>query len=96
MEQIVLNSDQKDALQEVANIGASHAATVLSQMINKEIKIGIPSIDILPLEQTVDCVKDQEVVAGVFLKILRFILTYLPNGQTHVEIQQQHDLTVSY
>jgi len=69
MEEITLNEDQRDAMQEVANIGASHAATALSQMINKEIQIGIPSVDILPLERTVDCVKDQEIVAGVFLKV---------------------------
>jgi len=69
MEQIVLNNDQKDALQEVANIGAAHAATALSQMVGKSIDMGVPEVDVIPLENTIDCVKDQEIVAGVFLKI---------------------------
>ena len=69
MEKIVLDKDQKDALQEVANIGAAHAATALSQMVNLEINMGIPTVEIVPLENTINRVKDQEVVAGVFLKI---------------------------
>lgn len=69
MAEILLSHDQKDALQEVANIGAAHAATALSQMVNKQIDMGIARVDIVPLEQTIDCVKDQEIVVGVFLKI---------------------------
>ena len=69
MEQITLNNDQKDALQEVANIGAAHAATALSKMVGREIKMGIPNVEVIPIEKTVDSVIDQEVVAAVFLKI---------------------------
>ena len=69
MEQIVLNTDQKDALQEVANIGAAHAATALSKMVGREIQMGIPKVEVIPLERTVDYVIDQEVVTAVFLKI---------------------------
>ena len=69
MEQITLNNDQKDALQEVANIGAAHAATALSKMVGREIKMGIPNVEVIPIERTVDSVIDQEVVAAVFLKI---------------------------
>jgi len=51
METITLNEMQRDALQEVANIGASHAATALSQMVNKPIQVGIPRIDVVPIEK---------------------------------------------
>jgi len=68
MDETQLTDDQRDAMQEVINIGASHAATSLAQMVNKEIKIGIPSIRIIPIEETVECVQYEEVIAGVFLK----------------------------
>ncbi|RLF58846.1 MAG: hypothetical protein DRN27_04260 [Thermoplasmata archaeon] len=77
MEAIQLNDDQKDAMQEVINIGASHAATALSQMVNKEIKIGIPTIKIIPIEETVECVQYNEVIAGVFLKTNEELPTYV-------------------
>ena len=77
METIQLQDDQKDAMQEVINIGASHAATALSQMVNKEIKIGIPNIKIIPIEETVECVQCEEVIAGVFLKITGELPTHV-------------------
>jgi len=38
---------QKDALKEVGNIGAGHAATALSQLLNTTIKLSEPSIDVI-------------------------------------------------
>ena len=46
-----LNELQKDALREVANIGAGHAATALSQMLNTTVRIGTPSIEILQFDE---------------------------------------------
>lgn len=40
---------QFDALKEVANIGAGHAATALSQMTNKKIMISVPEVTVTPL-----------------------------------------------
>ena len=77
MEKITMNDMQKDALQEVANIGASHAATALSKMINRDIKISVPQVDILPLENIVDCVKDEKIGVGIFLKISDQIPSYV-------------------
>lgn len=42
---------QLDALREVANIGAGHAATALSQMTGQTIMIAVPTINITPLEE---------------------------------------------
>ena len=42
---------QLDALREVANIGAGHAATALSQMTGQTIMISVPQIRITPLEE---------------------------------------------
>jgi chemotaxis protein CheC len=44
-----LSSVQIEAMKEVANIGAGHAATALSEMLNEPIHIGIPSAEILTL-----------------------------------------------
>ena len=42
-----LSELQKDALKEVGNIGAGHAATALSQLLNTTIKLTEPRIDIV-------------------------------------------------
>lgn len=46
-----LTAQQLDALREVANIGAGHAATALSQMTGQTIMISVPRIFIAPLEE---------------------------------------------
>jgi len=76
MEIISLSETQRDELQEVANIGVSHAATALSQMVNKQIQIGIPRIELIPLEKTIECVKSEEIIVGIFLKISNEIPSY--------------------
>ncbi len=42
-----LNELQKDALKEVGNIGAGHAATALSQLLNTKISLVQPRIDVV-------------------------------------------------
>jgi chemotaxis protein CheC len=76
MEEIIVSELQKDALQEVANIGASHAATALSQMVQRSIKIAVPKIDIVPLEHTMDGYKNEETIVAIFLKISNEIPSY--------------------
>lgn len=46
-----LKDIQLDALREVANIGAGHAATALSQMIGGRIMISVPRISVSALEE---------------------------------------------
>jgi chemotaxis protein CheC len=50
-ELLALKPVQLDALREVANIGAGHAATALSQMTGQRIMISVPTINITPLEE---------------------------------------------
>lgn len=69
METTQLNEMQRDALQEVANIGASHAATALSKMVNRPIQVGIPRIDIVPIEKSIETVPQDDPVVGVFLQM---------------------------
>ncbi len=69
IETLSLNEMQRDALQEVANIGASHAATALSKMVNRPIQVGIPKIDVVPIEKSVESVPQNDPVVGVLLKM---------------------------
>jgi chemotaxis protein CheC len=60
-----------DALREVANIGAAHAATALSQMIGQTVMISVPTIAITALEDAPPQVAaPDEPVAAVLLQML--------------------------
>lgn len=66
-----LTAQQLDALREVANIGAGHAATALSQMTGQTIMISVPRIFIAPLEDVPPHVSGpEEPVAGVLMHML--------------------------
>ncbi|MGH7673746.1 MAG: chemotaxis protein CheC [Gemmatimonadales bacterium] len=66
-----LKALQIDALREVANIGAGHAATALSQMTNHRVMISVPRINIARLEEVPDLIGGaQDVVAAVLMHML--------------------------
>ena len=46
-----LSTVQKDAIQELGNIGAAHAATTLSQMLGSTIEMSVPAIHMVDLAQ---------------------------------------------
>jgi len=46
-----LSDSQRDALREVANIGAAHAATALSLMTGAKVLISVPTISVAALEE---------------------------------------------
>jgi chemotaxis protein CheC len=62
---------QLDALREVANIGAGHAATALSQLTNRSIGISVPEIEIARFEEVAELLGDpQEVMAAAAMHLL--------------------------
>jgi chemotaxis protein CheC len=66
-----LKPNQLDALREVANIGAGHAATALSQMVGQTIMISVPTINVSRLEDVPATVSDpEEPVAAVLMHML--------------------------
>ena len=66
-----LKPNQLDALREVANIGAGHAATALSQMTGCTIMISVPTINIAKLEDVPPQVSGpEEPVAAVLMHML--------------------------
>jgi len=66
-----LKAHQLDALREVANIGAGHAATALSQMTGGTIMISVPTINIARLEDVPPQISGpEEPVAAVLMNML--------------------------
>src|SRR5688572_491433 len=66
-----LKAIQLDALREVANIGAGHAATALSQMTGGTIMISVPTINIARLEEVPPQISGpEEPVAAVLMHMM--------------------------
>lgn len=49
-----------DALKEVANIGAGHAATALSMMTGARIMIDVPTVNVAPLDELIPGIADED------------------------------------
>lgn len=65
-----LSPQQLDALREVANIGAGHAATALSQITDERIMISVPRVTIAPLGDVPNQVAGpEEPVAAVLMRM---------------------------
>jgi chemotaxis protein CheC len=61
---------QLDVLKEVGNIGAGHAATALSTLLDKPIDMLVPNVLMLPFEEICDSVGGAEtVVLAIFLRV---------------------------
>jgi len=66
-----LKALQLDALREVANIGAGHAATALSQMTQRKIMIAVPEVNVRPLQEVTEFVgAPDEVIAAVLMHMM--------------------------
>jgi chemotaxis protein CheC len=66
-----LKEVQLDALREVANIGAGHAATALSQMTGSTIMISVPTINISSLEDVPTQISEpEEPIAAVLMHMV--------------------------
>jgi chemotaxis protein CheC len=74
-ELLALKELQLDALREVANIGAGHAATALSHMTGSTIMISVPTITIAQLEDVPSQIEDDEEPIAAVLMHMRGDLT---------------------
>ena len=63
-----LNDQQLDMLKEMGNIGASHAATSLSQMLMSEIDMTVPKVSVIDISQ-IDQYFNEEISAMVVFEI---------------------------
>jgi chemotaxis protein CheC len=70
-EWVYLSERERDALREVANIGAGHAATALSQMTDRVIMINVPEVNVRLLEEVAELLGPPEtVVAAVAMRMM--------------------------
>ncbi len=59
-----------DVLKEIGNIGAAHAATALSDLLNKKIDMRVPKVEMVSFNDMMELVGGSEnVVVGIFLRI---------------------------
>lgn len=59
-----------DVLREVGNIGAGHAATALSRLLNKPIDMAVPKVQLLGFDEITEKVGGaEELVHAVFLRV---------------------------
>lgn len=65
-----LNALQLDALREIGNIGSGNAATALSSMLEKPVKIAVPAIKILDYNEVVQSLGGpEELMVGLLLSL---------------------------
>ncbi|SDI94228.1 chemotaxis protein CheC [Natribacillus halophilus] len=65
-----LTAVEMDQLKEISSIGFGHAATALSELLQKRCKMTVPAVDIVAFDEVVALAGGPEnVVAAIFLKI---------------------------
>ncbi|MDG5788167.1 chemotaxis protein CheC [Evansella sp. AB-P1] len=65
-----IKPEHLDILKEVGNIGAGHAATALSRLLNKTIDMNVPAVKVVSFSEVHDLLGGNDaVVAAIFLKI---------------------------
>ncbi|MCG7342891.1 chemotaxis protein CheC [Sporosarcina sp. ACRSL] len=59
-----------DVLKEIGNIGAAHAATSLSQLLDRKIEMHVPKVTLVSFDEMFELAGGAErIVAGIFLRI---------------------------
>ncbi|HLR42405.1 MAG TPA: chemotaxis protein CheC [Pseudogracilibacillus sp.] len=89
---------QKDVLREIGNIGAGNATSSMAQLINKEVKMEVPSVKIVTINEMMEMLGGPEkVIVAIFFRIkgeitgtVYFVLTleeaqYLVRNMTMME-----------
>lgn len=65
-----INTFHLDILKEIGNIGAGHAATALSALLNSSVDMKVPSASIMPLHEITQLFGGEEaLIAAVFFRI---------------------------
>ena len=65
-----MNLLELDVMKEISSIGTSHAATSLSKLLQKEVRISIPEVSVLGYAETVNRIGDiEELVAATLVQM---------------------------
>lgn len=70
MKSIKLSNLHKDVLKEIGNIGAGNATTSMSQLINQQVKMEVPSVKVVTINEVIDIIGGpEEIIAAMVFKI---------------------------
>ncbi len=70
MEVCELSEEQQDIFREIGNIGAGHASTALSAMINKKVTMVVPRAYVVPIQHVPEVVGGREApIVGIYLDV---------------------------
>lgn len=70
MEPSKLTNMHIDILKEIGNIGAGNAATSMAQLVNKQIHMDVPIVNIVNFDEVMDIVGGpEELIVGMFFEI---------------------------
>ncbi|MFB6801295.1 chemotaxis protein CheC [Peribacillus butanolivorans] len=96
-----INPLQLDILKEIGNIGAGHAATALSEILNRKIDMNVPNVRVVTFDEMMEMAGGAEqVVASIFLRIVgdasgsMFFILSLPVAEYFIQ-QMTGDETFS-
>ena len=65
-----LNSLELDTLREIGSVGTGNAATALSQMLQREVRITLPEVRIMEYNEAIEWIGGpEEITAGVLVKL---------------------------
>lgn len=65
-----MNLLELDVMKEISSIGTSHAATALSKLLQKEVRISIPEVNVLGYDETVNRIGEiEELVAATLVRM---------------------------
>ncbi|RDI47435.1 chemotaxis protein CheC [Falsibacillus pallidus] len=65
-----ITSMHLDVLREIGNIGAGHAATALSKLLNRKVDMKVPDVRIVSFDEMMELAGgDENIVVSVFLRI---------------------------
>ncbi len=65
-----MNRQELDVMKEISSIGTSHAATALSKLLQKEVRISIPEVSVLGYEETVNQIGNiEELVVATLVQM---------------------------
>ena len=83
-----MTEEQQDAFKEIGNIGAGHASTALSELINKKVMMVVPRAYVIPIQRVPEVVGGYEVpIVGIYLNVTGDIpgkvLIALPEETAH-------------
>ena len=64
------SGQKREALQEISNIGVGHAATALSQLLNRKVNMSVPRLNVVKLQDVcTELASDKnELMAGVYIQ----------------------------